>query len=118
MCNYVLGWSLDNRSILFGYIQKEQMESKMTGDGFWLEKELANHLKSSCLWMILRFFGFSCFFFLAPTEPLGGLEMWWSETHVVSQLAAVGRTVAGAVGRCWDLCPSWSASPSIRYCMT
>ena len=34
MCNYVLGWSLDNRSILFGYIQKEQMESKMTGDAF------------------------------------------------------------------------------------
>ena len=29
--------------------------------------------------------------------------MWWSETHVVSQLAAVGRTVAGAVGRCWEM---------------
>ena len=53
--------------------------------------------------MILSFFGFSWSFFLAPTEPLGGLEMWWSETHVVSQLAAVGRTVAGAVGRCWGM---------------
>ena len=33
--------------------------------------------------------------------------MWWSETHVVSQLAAVGRTVAGAVGRCWEMLGDW-----------
>ena len=133
MCNYVLGWSLDNRSILFGYIQKEQMESKMTGDGFWLEKELLPTILS-----LLAFgwsWGFSVFLGLffgsnwTPGRSWNVVE--WNPCCLPTccrwkNCGRCGWEMLGDAGRCWEIggvgfpnfCPSWSASPSIRYCMT
>ena len=109
MCNSVLG--VESGSYIIRYLQKEQMESKMTGNGFWLKKKLLPAILSLFASFASEWsWGLPCFF-------LGGSsrtpERSW---NVVEWNPCCLLTCCHwkNYGRCsWDMLdiPSWSALP-------